>query len=144
MHLDGDVRAQAEAGACKQWSAAEWLNASKVVEERRQLDGATAFKGQRQRWSELATDGDDGAVERAGKLGQMLRDGTGDQSAPGAGARLSSSKRTQITAAASGSRAQMCTRLQAARAPKVGRQNSRGIGRHHQRMQATGRAHLCR
>ena len=33
MHLDGDVRAQAEAGACKQWSAAEWLNSSKVVEE---------------------------------------------------------------------------------------------------------------
>ena len=53
------------------------------------------------------------------------------------------SSRSRITAAACGSRAQTCTRLQAARAPTVGRRNSRGIG-HCQRMQATGRAHSCR
>ncbi len=68
LHLDGNVRAQAE--------AAEWLNGSKVVEERRQLDDATAFKGQRQRWSELAANGDDEAVRRADKaVGCTIRRG---------------------------------------------------------------------
>jgi hypothetical protein len=65
LHLDLDGSAQAEAGAWKQWSAAEWLDGGKVVEGRRQLDDATAINGERQRWSELSTDGDDGTEERA-------------------------------------------------------------------------------
>ena len=65
LHLDGDGSAQAEAGACKQWSVVEWLDGGKVVEARRQLDDATTINGGRQRWSELATDGDDGTEERA-------------------------------------------------------------------------------
>ena len=46
-------------------AAAEWLDGGKVVEARRQLDDATTFNGERQRWSELATDGNEGTKEWA-------------------------------------------------------------------------------
>jgi hypothetical protein len=77
QHLDGNGSAQAETGACKQWSAAEWLDGGKVVEARRQLDDATIFNGERQRWFELAIDGDDGTEERQGLGCTMWRGGCG-------------------------------------------------------------------